>query len=250
MNYEDEKEGLSLRSSITKLPLFTILNPPPIMNSPERSGMLTPPLHAAATIPFRWEDEPGKPKPFTTLIHITTDFNNGGGYVPKSLELPPRLLIEAHLSKLPSPTTVLDGPYVVKSSRFQSLSFRMTGGSGSGGSFRENSSRSPDERGKGKKLFGSWKRIKSPLMGNKGEIGRSYVFPDRESSSVDDDDGYFSEVYVKKKKNSTRIKRVESFSILSDSKSHFWGNIYQGLKHVIVPWRGRKQKKDGFIIIN
>jgi hypothetical protein len=243
---EDEDEELSL-SSITKLPLLTILNPPSIMNSPERSGMLTPPLHAAATIPFRWEDEPGKPKPCTALVHFT-DLNNGGDFAPKSLELPPRLLIEANLSKLPSPSTVLDGPFVSKSSRFQSLSFRMVGGSG--WSFRENPCLSP-ERGKEKKLFGSWKRIRSPLMGNhgnKGEIGRSYVFPDRESTV--DDDGYFSEVYVKKKKNSTRIKRVGSFSVLSDSKSHFWENIYHGLKHVIVPWRGRKQKKDGFIIIN
>ncbi|KAK7338075.1 hypothetical protein VNO77_18673 [Canavalia gladiata] len=62
------------------------------MQSPEeeKSGMLTPPLHTSASVPFRWEQEPGKPIPFL-LTH--------SDLLPKCLKLPPRLLI-------PSPTTL------------------------------------------------------------------------------------------------------------------------------------------------
>ncbi|KAJ6679843.1 DUF688 FAMILY PROTEIN [Salix purpurea] len=40
--------------------------------SPERSGTLTPPLHSSASVPFRWEEEPGKPREHCpTLISRT-----------------------------------------------------------------------------------------------------------------------------------------------------------------------------------
>ncbi|KAI9097472.1 hypothetical protein K1719_025243 [Acacia pycnantha] len=62
--------------------------------------MPTPPLHAAASVPFQWEEAPGKPR------------NRPAEAKPKTaraLDLPPRLLFsEAKVS----PTTVLDGPYM------------------------------------------------------------------------------------------------------------------------------------------
>ena len=85
---------------IPKLPLF--MSPPPMHYSPERSGTKTPPLHITASIPFGWEEEPGKPRPCTDLV----TFSNPT--LVKCLELPPRLFID---TKAPSPTTVLDGPY-------------------------------------------------------------------------------------------------------------------------------------------
>ncbi|XP_039684435.1 uncharacterized protein [Medicago truncatula] len=85
---------------IPKLPLF--MSPPPMHYSPERSGTKTPPLHITASIPFGWEEEPGKPRPCTDLV----TFSNPT--LVKCLELPPRLFID---TKVPSPTTVLDGPY-------------------------------------------------------------------------------------------------------------------------------------------
>ncbi|MCH93452.1 hypothetical protein A2U01_0014403, partial [Trifolium medium] len=73
------------------------------MYSPERSGTKTPPLHNSASVPFGWEEEPGKPKPCTDLVTFSNPTTM------KCLELPPRLLIDT--TKLQSPTTVLDGPY-------------------------------------------------------------------------------------------------------------------------------------------
>lgn len=84
-----------------KLPLFSIPAP---MASPEPSGALTPPIHAIAAVPFRWEEEPGKPRCSTALAKFTA----------KCLDLPPRLLLLTDQPKIPkmsSPTTVLDGPY-------------------------------------------------------------------------------------------------------------------------------------------
>lgn len=71
--------------SIARLPLFSIQSP-----ETERSGMATPPLETLASVPFRWEQVPGKPRPCSALV----SFSN-----PKCLELPPRLFT-------PSPATV------------------------------------------------------------------------------------------------------------------------------------------------
>jgi hypothetical protein len=89
-------------SLTSKVPLFSVS----LMQSTEPSGMLTPPLHSSALVPFRWEEEPGKPRPCTALATVTNVF------VTKCLELPPRLLSDIKLS---SPTTVLEGPYVDRS---------------------------------------------------------------------------------------------------------------------------------------
>jgi len=70
-----------------KLPLFSV----PLMHSMEPSGMLTPPLHSLALVPFRWEEEPGKPRPCTALATVTNVFTT------KCLELPPRLLSNTSL---------------------------------------------------------------------------------------------------------------------------------------------------------
>lgn len=103
-----EAEFEAEESKIPRLPLF---NPPP-MHSPERSGMVTPPLHTSASVPFGWEEEPGKPRPCTALATFSSSSSSHQTPNNKCLELPPRLLLtDANLTKLPSPTTVLDGPY-------------------------------------------------------------------------------------------------------------------------------------------
>ncbi|XP_071732171.1 uncharacterized protein [Rutidosis leptorrhynchoides] len=85
---------------------------------------LTPPPNTVATIPFLWEEAPGKPR---RTISNTYDDPPKSSTV-RSLDLPPRLTITAspfnnenqHCDKLannvgigiiPSPTTVLSGPY-------------------------------------------------------------------------------------------------------------------------------------------
>ncbi|GFY93507.1 hypothetical protein Acr_08g0019030 [Actinidia rufa] len=79
MGTEEEQEP----SSTPKLPLLSL---PPI-KSPERSGTLTPPLYTSASVPFRWEEEPGKPRPGTALLLLPTTTTT----TTKGLELPPRL---------------------------------------------------------------------------------------------------------------------------------------------------------------
>ncbi|CAK9161443.1 unnamed protein product, partial [Ilex paraguariensis] len=218
MGSEAELEACSL----PKLALFSI----PPMQSPVHSGMLTPPLHTSASVPFRWEEEPGKPRPCTALITLPPN-NNG----PKCLELPPRLLMESKITKTPSPTTVLDGPDEDKSI-FSSSSFRFI--RKFEGSF--NSTVSSPERGQlgtivlGKRsgnktrrgFFGSW-RLKTlkGSSGNKHVGGDSFVFP----SSIDvadhcniDDDQCGSTTRVKR----ARIRSNGSFSTLSQARSHFW----------------------------
>ncbi|CAB4270259.1 unnamed protein product [Prunus armeniaca] len=217
-----------------KLPLFSV----PQIQSLEPSGSLTPPLYTSVSVPFRWEEEPGKPRPCTALITLPnpTDFSQ------KCLELPPRLLLE---TKQPSPTTVLEGPYLGRS-KFQSSSFRM--GMECYGAFSPErgqlgavvlSKRGLKEKG----WFDSWgRRI---LKGKREVGGASYVFP----SSVDgeSDGSSVGESSSSRKVKTTRIRRAGSLSSLSHARPDFWTTIYQGLKQA-VPWKSRKLKKDGIVM--
>ncbi|XP_039048105.1 uncharacterized protein At4g00950-like isoform X2 [Hibiscus syriacus] len=228
MGFEAEKQS----SYTPKLLLFSSPQPQAHMKSPERSGTLTPPLRASASVPFRWEEEPGKPKPCTTL----TIFSNPNDLAQKCLELPPRLLHDARN------TPALEG------ARFQSSSsFRM--GSACYGSFRGGSG-SPErvhlgsmvlsKRGtyKAKGFLGSLRRRAFKASREVGGTGNSYVFP----SSGDRD----SECSTEEESNSTtsvkiiRTKRVGSFRSLLHSNSKFW----EGLR-LSVPW-SKREKKDGF----
>ncbi|KAL3517310.1 hypothetical protein ACH5RR_024212 [Cinchona calisaya] len=224
-------------NSTPKLSLFSM---PSIMQSPERSGMLTPPLFTSASVPFRWEEEPGKPRPCTTLIPFSNES-------PKCLDLPPnRLFLEPiKISKTPSPPTVLEGPYVLGRPKLISSSFRFFGEQQSQGSFDSSSSRSPDGGGQlsdivlGKKLhkgrgsgglFGSWRSAGTPKLKEVGGSSRSFVHPSSvDSVDIGSDEG-------------TRKRRNGSFSSLSQARPHFWAAVYEGFKQVIT-WKSRKSKK-------
>ncbi|MBA0769410.1 hypothetical protein Gotri_018144 [Gossypium trilobum] len=251
MGSEEEKES----SYTPKLPLFSASHAH--MQSPQRSGMLTPPLHASASVPFRWEEEPGKPKPSTALTSFTTPNDSA----PKCLELPPRLLLDAKIAKLSSPTTVLEGPYTGRP-RFQSSSFRM--GSECYGSFRASpetlqlGSMVLSKRGyKEKGFLGFW-RGRSLKARPRREVSGNSCVRDSECSRDGDRDRDSSGTTSV---NITTIRRIGSFPSLSSSKSHFWvsfshflhiyirylskqrESIYEGLMQV-VPWT-KKGKKDG-----
>ncbi|KAH1071870.1 hypothetical protein GYH30_008388 [Glycine max] len=150
MGLEAEREE---QRSIARLPLFSI-------QSPERSGMATPPLHTLASVPFRWEQVPGKPRPCSALV----SFSN-----PKCLELPPRLFT-------PSPATV----FKVSSNRFRSPSFRMS--ANCYGSDTKVLGAMVLTKANDYAWFGSWRKKAFKL--NKREVtGASHVFP----SSTDTD---------------------------------------------------------------
>ncbi|CAA0824692.1 Unknown protein [Striga hermonthica] len=101
--------------------------------------MLTPPIQPHVSVPFRWEEAPGKPRPAATSERRPA--------AARCLDLPPRLVVdEAKFTIMPSPETVLDGPYVGRSlSLACTFSFRKVAagrveegiGQGRWGSFRE-----------------------------------------------------------------------------------------------------------------
>ncbi|KAI3498206.1 hypothetical protein L1887_33975 [Cichorium endivia] len=238
--------------SIPKLQLFSMAVP----RLPEPSGMLTPPLQTSASVPFRWEEEPGKPRPCTDLIlasaHHTTTVN-------RCLELPPRLaMVESNIiTKTPSPTTVLDGPgdtggkSVFSSSSFRFARERRRKGHRQG-SFDSNCSGgwSPNDdvggggqqlllpgnkhehQKSGRGLFGSFR-----LRGNhKPKDGKdSFVISPSSTSSMDTGFSFFE-------KKGKRMRRNSSLSKIT--RSHFWAAIYEGFRQV-VPWK-KKPKKESF----
>ncbi|KAE8671352.1 Detected protein of unknown function [Hibiscus syriacus] len=219
----------SAEKQSSRLPLFSSPHAHVVV-SPERPGTLTPPLRASASVPFGWEEEPGKPKPCTTITPFSEDFAR------KCLELPPRLLLvqEANKkkNKLNSPTTVLDVPYVSRG-RLLSSSFRMVKSERYGGSFRAGSF-SPDSENDDDGAMVLSKRRNKGFLGSRRRSdvgGKNYVFP-----SYGDKGEEYSNV---------SMSRMRKRGSLPHSKSHFWASIYEGLKQV-VPW-SKTEKKDRYM---
>lgn len=268
----EQQQQQSSSTTTSTIPTLQLFSFPPLKSPQNSSANLTSPLHTSASVPFSWEEQPGKPLPCLTLA-LPSNNNN----TVKCLELPPRLLNETKFTKTPSPTTVLEGPYSYnnnnklssfegKSSSFRFL--RKKQGSFDGisalslGGSRGNSpergflgsmvlSRSNSlKRDKG--LFGSWKKRGgvNSFKGSKNEAhhGGNFVFP----SSLSDDggcvatttgcDGGGAAVKV------TRASRKGNFlGLSSPNKSHFWAAIYGAFKQVIPsPKRSTKWKKDAW----
>lgn len=184
--------------------------------------MLTPPLHTAVSVPFRWEEQPGKPRPCTDLIALPAapDHAMFSGR-PKCLDPPPRLYLEysscRNSGKSPSPTTVLDGPYITARPQFSS-SFRFSS------DWQGNSDGGSPERGQlrtlvlgDKKKRRSWWQRTLKVKGASREIGgSSFIFPSYNSMDTASDDNGNSSVKM------ARFTRNGSFSSLSPARSHFW----------------------------
>ncbi|XP_057805830.1 uncharacterized protein At4g00950-like [Salvia miltiorrhiza] len=196
--------------------------------SPEhRSGAATPPLHASASVPFKWEEQPGKPRPCTDLI-IRPE--------PARLLDPP----PCRITKMPSPTTVLDGPDSLGRPRFSSFrlfrekqsSFDSTGSGGSPQSYVDHA------------LFVGKKRKNGLLK----TLGRSF----RREEVVDEGSlGFspFSFAGFESVAAEGKMARNGSFSSFSRSAppppTRLWATMYEGLKHAMTWKRTRKSKKEG-----
>ncbi|KAL9245424.1 hypothetical protein vseg_019082 [Gypsophila vaccaria] len=239
----------------TEAPKLQLTSLPNLKYPQAYSGALTP-LHTSASVPFSWEQEPGKPLPCLTLALPSSHSN-----VIKCLELPPRLLNEGKMTKTPSPTTVLEGPYnsigraILGSSSFRFLRKRRVSFDGSI-SFGGSGGSSP-ERGlltttvvldsgggaaggkKDKGLFGSWRKKGGINSKGKSEVhGGSFVFPsycDEGTASCYDG--------VEPVKSGRVCRKKIQLGLSQQTKSHFWATIYGTFKQVI-PRRSTKCKKD------
>ncbi|CAM8917673.1 unnamed protein product [Rhodiola kirilowii] len=160
---------------VTRLPLHLLSFPVhSLVDHDDNSGCSTPPFQVSVSVPFKWEEEPGKPIPCTDLIHFTE---------PISLKLipPPRMAwVDPKVTKTPSPTTVLDGSCLSSPERGKLGPMIM--------------SNNREKMVKKKRLFGSWswrsdKSKRSGKMGKREGLGGSFVYSSSSSAATSFDDG-------------------------------------------------------------
>ncbi|KAL0547741.1 hypothetical protein IC582_012166 [Cucumis melo] len=199
---------------VPKLPLLAIT----AMESPDRSGMLTPPIFSSVSVPFRWEEEPGKPRFCFNSLNIPTQTQTQ----TNSLELPPRLLLmDPKIPKLSPRIPSQKGFFQFHKHCCSSFRFHKT----------QLGAMVLRKRGMliEKEWFCWWRKLN---FRRKGEVGSDYaaVFP----SSLD------------KERSSSRMKvavtqKGGSFSsCFVQAKTEFWGNIGEGFKQINIPWKSKK----------
>lgn len=203
-------------------------------------------MQTLVSVPFKWEEEPGKPRPCTALIALSKP-------EAKFLELPPCrmpliMVPTKKITKTSSPTTVLDGPYNLARPKFSSLRFLLENHD----SFDSYSSASPenalDDIWIGNKRSG--KRTSSGFFnmtalkwrGGKKEFGGDVVeFSPSSIAGCDSDTES-----CKKVKMEGKLRRIGSISTVSDARptthTHLWAAIYEGIKQVI-PWKSAKKSQ-------
>uniref|UniRef100_A0A7N0UHL4 Uncharacterized protein n=1 Tax=Kalanchoe fedtschenkoi TaxID=63787 RepID=A0A7N0UHL4_KALFE len=124
--------GEESASMPSKLPLLSLFPFPPGHEDASSSGSSTPPFHSSASVPFKWEEEPGKP-----INHCTALIPFAQPLIPP----PP----SRRTTKTPSPTTVLDGPPSPETGLLGPMVMMMS-----------HSEQNKSITKKKKRLFGSW----------------------------------------------------------------------------------------------
>ncbi|XP_022968166.1 uncharacterized protein LOC111467482 isoform X2 [Cucurbita maxima] len=95
-------------STPPKLSLFSFPRQPL-----EPPGMVTPPLHESISVPFHWEEAPGKPKPLG-VIELNPKPKSA-----RTLDLPPRLFADTKVAHFASPTIAADDPVAGRDPSFR-----------------------------------------------------------------------------------------------------------------------------------
>ncbi|KAJ0246284.1 Uncharacterized protein HA466_0178320 [Hirschfeldia incana] len=222
--------------STPKLPLFSY----PLNRPYETPGLATPPVNIAGSVPFLWEEAPGKPRSSVRKPPRRRNQTGENRGAARCLDLPPRLLLPGEACKSstayePSPTTVLDGPYDL---RRRSLSLPR-----SAAVIRKlRGVQAPEE----KRPFGS---SRWGSLGNCKEVSDGiYDFSRFRDGGCDcrkdwaGGGGYdFAGDGGTKVKLLRRLQRKGNlFNLSHATKSEFWARVYERFKQVI-PWR-RKQE--------
>ncbi|CAH2070170.1 unnamed protein product [Thlaspi arvense] len=224
--------------STPKLPLFSY----PMNVAYETPGSATPPVNMAGSVPFIWEEAPGKPRSSVRKPPRSNQTGEKKG-VARSLDLPPRLLLPGEACKSstanePSPTTVLDGPYDL---RRRSLSLPR-----SAAVIRKLRGVPAPAPEKEKRLFGSsrWGSFGACKETSEG----IFDFPRFRDGGCDcrrdwaggggggdfaGDGGTKAKLFRLKRKGSL-------FNLSHTTKSDFWARVYEGFKQVI-PWRSKQE---------
>lgn len=226
-----------------------------IMRSPDHpSGTATPPIQTPASVPFKWEEEPGKPRPCSDIIIHPS--------AAKILELPPcrvqrQLCADKINSQTPSPTTVLDGPYInVGRPKFSSFRFfREAHDLFDGGSSSSSGSGASPLGGGVDALFlggrsGVWQKqrgIFGKLKRRKKDVGAgSFRFSSSSTPcSYYECDSCDENCNEENRREGNMRMKGSLFNVSQPRNNHLWATIYEGLKQV-MPWKSsRKSKKEG-----
>ncbi|KAM0938518.1 hypothetical protein DsansV1_C23g0179051 [Dioscorea sansibarensis] len=221
------KVAMNETSTPPKITFFTLPE-----SRPEPPGMATPPLRPPGAVPFLWEEVPGKPK-------AKREVRLPPRPVIQSLEPPPRKVAEMKGAiNVSSPTTVLDGPYVLKTNKssFQSSSFRFLSGSSNRKGDKYSESNTPSS-------CSSFSSLSSSSSSSFSSSYSSCMFYPLSSSSsqICEDDEVVGEKRKEEKEItevtiSRMMRRNRSLQSMSfHSSSHFWACINGGMKH--WPWK-------------
>ncbi|XP_038882925.1 uncharacterized protein At4g00950-like [Benincasa hispida] len=209
--------GENPSSTPPKLSLFSLPRQP--LESP---GMVTPPLHASISVPFQWEEAPGKPRPFGIIEP------NSKPKSARSLDLPPRLFADAKVAHFASPTTTVDDP-ISGRDLSSSLSFRFPDTWAETATPTATATRGgKDGKYVGSRRWMSFRKNKEIPKGG-SEISLSSGGADGGGRNVGSGDG---ETRVK----ITRFRSRRSFFRKPNSKPHLIASIYGSLKQ-FIPWR-------------
>ncbi|KAG1367667.1 hypothetical protein COCNU_14G001350 [Cocos nucifera] len=203
----------------------------------EPAGMATPPVRVPVSVPFSWEEAPGKPRKEPGLGDPRP---SPSPVWHRGLDLPPRMVLEEMRSNNNlSSIAVHDGPYVL--GRAATCSAFSSG---------ENPVKTK-ERG-----VWFWRRVKERKVRRDGnwEMSfkglRGFISPSLSSSSQssagssigdgvgnEEEEEEEEEAKHDRKVRITRFRRTKSLaSVSSHATSHLWAGIYGGLKQ-FVPWR-------------
>ncbi|KAK9093959.1 hypothetical protein Scep_025428 [Stephania cephalantha] len=246
-----------------KLLLFSLphpnLFPPP---SDEPPGMVTPPLRAPGSVPFLWEEAPGKP--------IRTSARTAAPDEPKSLDLPPRLLVSNHdvitnqnhhhhhnvvkvsqMTNMPSPTTVLDGPYRVvgRSASYSAVFSREPRRTRSKASYGGSPPRDQHffHQNHGKYSGGSSSSSRGFFFKGSSKVdldeGNSVIYDPCEHDGGDQEstNNNNNKVKIRRSRKSNGSLLMSLSSTSSRNKTHLWAGLFGSLKQA-VSWKSRKAK--------